>query len=87
MKNIIETQVWCYGKTQEELDREKDLGLSLGEDDIWIPMAIDFSKIIAIKEALETEFLGHGKATIYFFDERVTINMKFEEAVEIWKKS
>jgi len=88
MKTIIETQVWCYGKSQEEVDREQTLGITIdAPDDVWLPFAVDFDKVIAIKQAAETEFLGPNRATVYINEERLTINLSFEEAVEIWKKS
>ena len=85
MKNIIETEVWVYTSTQEELDKAKDLGLPAPEnDDAWSKAFVDFNEVTVIREAIENDFIGKGKACIHVGDERLTINMPFEEAMKIW---
>lgn len=80
MRHIKICRVWCI----EDPDREK-MGLDSG--DTWLPFAIDFASIIAIKECGANDFLGEGKATLYFANEIVTIDMQFDAAVEIWRAS
>ncbi len=77
---IIECNVWCTGRNKYEID------LGLPEGDSWLPFAIDFSSIVAIKECGENDFLGKGKATVYFASEVVTIDISFIDAIKKWKE-
>lgn len=77
---IIECNVWCVLNPENE-----SLGLKTG--DTWMPFAIDFNSVVAIKMCGENEFLGSDRATIYFASEVVTIDKSFSEAIEIWRRT
>lgn len=77
---IIECNVWCVAS-----DTAADLGLP--EGDQWMPIAIDFRTISAIKLCGETEFLGTDKAVVYFNGRDVTIDIPYKDAVLFWKEA
>ena len=78
---IIKCHVWCTGRSRREID------LGLPEGDSWLPFAVDFSIVNAIKLAGENDFLGNDKASIYFQGEVFTIDITFEKAIELWEKA
>ena len=55
---IVECNVWC-----SESDENAKMGLPDG--DVWMPIAIDFDKVISIKLAGPNDFIGDDRATIY----------------------
>lgn len=77
--NILNCNVWC-----SDNDKARDLGLPDG--DCWMPIAIDFTKVSAIKLAGPNDFIGDDKATIYLPYGTVIIDITYNEAVEIWRK-
>jgi hypothetical protein len=77
---IIECNVWC-----SESDKNRELGLPDG--DCWMPIAIDFDVVATIKEAGPNDFLGHGKATVYVNGSHFIIDIEYQEAVKIWKRT
>jgi hypothetical protein len=74
----IECNVWCV-----ENPTNQDLGLP--EGDIWLPCAIDLTKVVAIKLAGENEFIGKGKAVVYINGEHFTIDKSYKELVTQWR--
>lgn len=77
---IFSCNVWCSAS-----DENRNLGLPDG--DCWMPITIDFSRILAVKEAGANEFLGEGRATIYLPNEHFIIDTMYANAVELWKES
>lgn len=77
---IIECNVWCVAD-----DKAKDLGLPEGDE--WMPIAIDFSRITMIKLCGENDFIGNDKPTIYIDGQHLTIDIPYNLAVSIWRRS
>lgn len=75
---IIECKVWCTANDAKLID------LGMDEGDQWMPIAIDLDRVCAVKLAGENEFLGNDKATLYF--EHVTTDIKFTDAIKLWKE-
>lgn len=80
MNRIVECNVWCVANTEDAIN------LGLPEGDSWMPFAVDFSCISAIKLSGESEFLGNDKATINFNGRDLTIDIPYKQAVAMWKK-
>jgi hypothetical protein len=78
---IVECNVWCVGIPQEQID------LGLPEGDSWMPIAVDFSTISHIKLAGENEFLGPDKACVYIHGLSFTLDIRFADAIELWKEA
>lgn len=77
---IVRCNVWCVRSSKQEID------LGLPEGDSWMPIAIDFSQIIAIKLAGENDFIGNDKPVIYLSgSENFTIDIPFQKAVNMWR--
>lgn len=76
---IVECNVWCTGNSKDLIE------MGLPEGDSWLPLTIDFRKIIAIKLCGANEFLGDDKASVYFADQCVTIDITYKDAVKLWK--
>jgi len=79
MRNkIVSCNVWC-------VDNERSLiEMGMPEGDRWMPIVIDFSIVEAIKLAGESEFIGDDKATVYFNNNYLTLDLTYKEAVQIW---
>lgn len=77
---IVECNVWCIENDQSLID------MGLPEGDRWMPAAVDFSMIRAIKLAGASDFLGDDKSTVYFGNDSTTIDIPYSEAVAIWRK-
>lgn len=75
---IFECNVWC-----SESDKNRDLGLPDG--DCWMPIAIKYEAVLAVKEAGENDFLGKGKATIYLNNEHFIIDIPYQDFKKIWQ--
>jgi len=75
---IVECNVWCVGNTTQQID------LGLPEGDRWMPIAIDFSTVVAIKLAGENEFVGDDKSVLYFDNNHLTVDIEFKDALKIW---
>jgi hypothetical protein len=78
---IVECNVWCVAAPKEQIE------MGLPEGDQWLPIAIDFDRIDAIKLAGDNEFLGNDKALIYFNGNSLTIDISYIEAVRIWQRN
>lgn len=80
--SVVTCNVWCVSNTKQEID------LGLPEGDKWMPIAIDFSKIVAIKLAGENEFIGGDKPVVYMANgENFTIDIPYLQAVNKWRES
>lgn len=77
---IVECNVWCIDAPKELIE------IGLPEGDRWMPIAIDFENIDAIKLAGENDFIGDDKSVVYFGDNQLTIDITFKEAVRIWQR-
>ncbi len=77
---IVECNVWCINNSPEHV------AMGLPEGDAWMPIAIDFSSVVAIKLCGENEFLGNDKAVLYFDSNYVTVDFTYKEAVKIWRR-
>lgn len=76
---IIECNVWCVDEIKQNID------LGLPEGDRWMPIAIDFSKIVAIKLCGENEFIGDDKPVVYVgCDQNFTLDIPYSKALELW---
>lgn len=76
---IVECNVWCVGNTKEQIE------LGLPEGDSWMPIAIDFSIVVAIKLSGENDFIGDDKATIYFQNNYLTVDISYKNALILWR--
>lgn len=76
---IVMCNVWCVSNTKTEID------LGLPEGDKWMPIAVDFSKIVAIKLAGENEFLGGDKPVVYLPNDNFTIDIPYQQAIKMWR--
>lgn len=77
VNGILCCSVWCSG--DDELRK-----LELPDGDLWMPIAVKISSIIAVKEAGENDFIGVGKATIYTPNEHFIVDIKYDDMVQIW---
>jgi hypothetical protein len=75
----IDCNVWCI-----ENPSNQDLGLP--EGDVWLPMAIDLKQVIAIKLAVENDFIGKGKAVVYIPGEHFTLDRSYKDLVSQWRQ-
>lgn len=76
---IVECNVWCVGNDPKLID------MGLPEGDSWMPIAIDFRRVIAIKLAGPHEFVGDDKATIHLEHGLCfTTDIPYRNAVTIW---
>jgi len=77
---IVTCNVWCVLNTKQEIE------LGLPEGDKWMPIAIDFSKIVAIKLAGDNEFIGDDKSVIYVSGgENFTTDIPYQQAINMWR--
>lgn len=76
---IFETEVWCHTATE----REREMGIPDGDQ--WLPIAIDWDKVLAVKLAGENDFYGADKASVYVSDQHFIINCSYKRAIEEWK--
>ena len=78
---IVECNVWCVGNSTTNID------LGLPEGDRWMPFVIDISKVDAIKLAGENDFIGPDKACVYLRGDNFTLDIRFADAIELWKEA
>lgn len=78
---IVECNVWCIDNTPEQIE------IGLPEGDRWMPFAIDFNVVEAIKLAGENDFIGNDKATLYYNGNHTTVDITFNEAIKLWRKA
>ncbi len=77
---ILDCNVLCY-----QVDK-----LGIGDEiDSWQSIAIDLSRVVAIKNNGEgTEFSGPNKAVLYVSpNDYFVTDLKYDNAVSIWKQS
>lgn len=71
--------MWCTAVAQADV-----LGIDPGDQ--WMPVMIDFSKVMIIKLSGENDFLGNDKANLTFIDgTHITIDLPYTKAVEFWE--
>ncbi|HEY3385374.1 MAG TPA: hypothetical protein VGK46_02625 [Saprospiraceae bacterium] len=79
---IIECNVWCVDTPKEQIN------LGLPEGDRWMPIAIDFSKVVAIKLCGENDFIGDQAPVVYVgYDQDFILDIPYMEALKLWKEA
>lgn len=78
---IVECNVWC---TKDS--KLTDLGVD-ENNDCWMPIGIDFSKIEHIKLAGENYFIGNDRAAVGCSNGILIIDLTYEHAMKLWKQS
>lgn len=76
---IVECNVWCTGNAKDLIE------MGLPEGDTRMPIAVDFRRIFAVKLCGPNDFLGDDKASVYFGDHCITLDITYKEAVKLWK--
>jgi len=76
---IVECNVWCTAVDKQLIE------LGVAEGDSWMPIAVDFTRVVAIKLSGENDFLGDDKATLYFDGRELIVDISYTEAIKLWK--
>jgi hypothetical protein len=78
---ILDCRVWCQ-------DGEDNENLGIQARNLWIPISIDLTTVVAVKLSGPGDFIGKDKAVLYMGGhEPITIDKTYKEVVQLWKDS
>ena len=77
---ILHIKIACYKKGNENLLEE--------DSDMWLPMAILWSSVIAIKNnGGGTDFMGENKAVFYLTNnDHYVADIEYDDAISRWEE-